>query len=196
MRLPSRDSSMTRSHWPVTEVVRPRERPRRVLIKRDDMVAAPVGRVREQRGRLQARERTARRVGRDHLDQRRTVVSRNLGPHLPVQRILGLGCGDIATESEAGLIGILGLDAAEGRNRGPDHDGVDTGDDREEAEQADQHRAAGQFAWAAFVVVDRAVCRHRRPHGPRKWSTAVACRPVLGSVMRNVSGIEAAGGSG
>ena len=143
----------------------------------------------------QARERPARRVARDHLDQRRAVVGRNLGPHLPVQRVLGLGCCDLAREGEAGLIGIRGLDAAEGRNRGPDHDGVDTGDDREEADQADQHSAAGHLSRAAFVAVDRAVCRHRRPHGPRKWSTAVACRPVLGSVMRNVSGIEAAGGS-
>ena len=124
------------------------------------MVGAPVGRVSEQRGRPQASERPTGRIGGDHLHQRRTVVVGNLGLHLPVQRILGLGCCDIATESEAGLIGICGLDPAEGRNRGPDHDAVDAGDDREEAHQTHQHGPAGELSWAVLVSADRAVCRH------------------------------------
>ena len=52
----------------------------------------------------------------DNFDQRRAALARQtFALHLPMPRVLRLRGRDLAREGQAGLIGALGLDAAEGR---------------------------------------------------------------------------------
>ena len=68
-------------------------------------IGAPVGRMRETRGRLQAGKRAARRVARIDLDQCVAGDRLHMRLHLPVQRVLASRPRDLAREGEAGLIG-------------------------------------------------------------------------------------------
>ena len=159
------------------------------------MVGALVVRVHKPGNRLQAGNRTVGGVGGDNLDQRRARRAGDLGLHLPVQRVLGRDRRGLLGKDEPGLIGAFGFDAAEGRHRGPDHDGVHARDRREECDEADEHHPSRHLPRGTSVSADRIACRRLHSQGPRKWSTALARCPVCASVIRNVSGIEAAGGS-
>ena len=94
-------------------------------------------------GRLKTGQRIAGRVAHIDLDQRPAVRKADIRLHLPMAGVLRARSGDLAREGEAGLIGVLGFEAAEGRYGGADHDAVDDRDDGKERDHADQDHATG-----------------------------------------------------
>ena len=63
-------------------------------------------------------------------------------------------------KARPGLIGVFGFDAAEGRHRGPDHDGVHASDHREERDETDEHHPSRHLPRRPSVAADRIACRH------------------------------------
>src|SRR5262245_18004592 len=113
-----------------------------------------------------------------------------------MQRVLRSDCGSLPGKGEPGLIGAFCFDAAEGRHRGGNHDGIDADNRHKEGDETDEYDSPRHLSRAAPVAADRTAGRLAHRQGPRKWSTALARSPVFASVMLNVSGTEAAGGSG
>src|SRR5262245_2168617 len=112
-----------------------------------------------------------------------------------MQRVLRGDSGSLPGEGETGLIGAVGFDTAEGRHRRGNHDGIDAGDHHEEGHETDEYDLPRHLPRAASAA-DRIAGGLAHRQGPRKWSTALARSPVFASVMLNVRGTEAAGGSG
>ncbi len=156
-------------------VGRPLEAARRFLAKCNDMIRALVGRMHEARACGDTGQRLVCRIGRSDFERGLAGLAGNSRADVPVQRILRLGRGDVACEGEACLIGVLGLDAAEGRYRGPDHDDVDAGHHRKESDEADEHRpprhlsrpspALETIAVAHGALTARGNGRRRAPFG-------------------------------
>ena len=152
--------------------------------------SAPVGRMRcsERVASRPASGRPAasRAVDVDLRSHRRHARSVRLHPPMP--RLSARAAAAISRlKASPALIGTLGFDAAEGRDRGADHDAVDAEMTREEREQADEHRPAGQRPLRApgrVIAIDRSSSCRVRGNDRRR----LPARAGLESVMVKLSG--------
>ena len=124
------------------------ELPGRLLGEHHELVRTRVGRMQK------PREGTFGGVARGHLDQRRAGMRRYPRLHPPVQRVLRGNRRGLLRKSQTGLIGALGFEPAESRDRGRDHDSVHSGHRHEEGNQTEEHHPSRHFPRAASVAPD------------------------------------------